>query len=113
MTVFKSKWADWEPETLSQRTDRTDKRASGSFVSTSPTRIRGQNVDSDQDEIAPDTLTPLTDRTDKRGDEDQDAFEERAAILEFDGGFSREEAERRAAVELSHMRDRSNPEVVR
>ena len=27
---------------------------------------------------------------------DQEAFEERAAILEFDAGFSREEAERRA-----------------
>ena len=32
------------------------------------------------------------------GDE-QEAFEERAAILQFDGELSREEAERRAAVE--------------
>jgi hypothetical protein len=35
---------------------------------------------------------------------DLDAFEERAAILEFDGGFSRDEAERRAARELGYVR---------
>jgi hypothetical protein len=29
----------------------------------------------------------------------QEAFEERAAILQYDGEFTREEAERRAAVE--------------
>ena len=32
---------------------------------------------------------------------DQDAFEERAAILEFDAGFSRDEAERRARAMLT------------
>ena len=30
---------------------------------------------------------------------DREAFEERAAILEFDGGLTREEAERRAMIE--------------
>lgn len=34
-------------------------------------------------------------------DFDQDAFEERAAILEYDAGFSREEAERRALALMS------------
>ena len=99
MTAFKSKWADWEPETPSQRTDKTDKRASVSSVSTSPTHIQGTNVDSGRDETTPDALTYGTDKTDKRGDGHRDAFEERAAILQFDGGFSREEAERRAAVD--------------
>ena len=34
-------------------------------------------------------------------DFDQDAFEERAAILEYDAGFSRDEAERRALTLMS------------
>jgi len=34
-------------------------------------------------------------------DFDQDAFEERAAILEFEAGFSRDEAERRALALMS------------
>lgn len=33
-----------------------------------------------------------------------DLFEERAAILEYDGGWSREEAERRAREEIASMR---------
>ena len=33
-------------------------------------------------------------------EDEQEFFEERAAILEFDGGFSREEAEKRAMEEL-------------
>lgn len=32
------------------------------------------------------------------------AFEERAAILEYDGGFPREEAERRARIEIEARR---------
>ena len=35
---------------------------------------------------------------------DPDAFEERAAILEFEAGFSREEAERRAAAMVGARR---------
>ena len=100
MTVFKSKWADWEPKTPTPRTDKTAKRASVSFVSSSPTRIRGQKFNSDREENTPDALTPRTDKTDRRGDGDLDAFEERAGILQFDGEFTREEAERRAAAEL-------------
>ena len=41
-------------------------------------------------ELAPEPLPPLVPAF------DQDAFEERAAILEYDAGFSRDEAERRA-----------------
>ena len=33
-------------------------------------------------------------------EDDKEFFEERAAILEFDGGFSRQEAERMAMEEL-------------
>ena len=101
MTAFKSKWADWEPETPSQRSDKSDKRASGTFGTSSPTRIRGQNVNSDRGKDAPDTLTPRSAKSDRRGDGDQGAFEERAAILQFDGEFTREEAERRATVDLT------------
>ena len=35
---------------------------------------------------------------------DDDEFEERAAIIEYEGGYSREEAERRARAELARAR---------
>ena len=41
---------------------------------------------------------------------DQGEFDERAAILEFDGGHSRAEAERLARLELAEMRDRTDGE---
>ena len=100
MTAFKSKWADWEPDTLSQRSAKSDKRASGTLGTSSPKRIRGKNVGHGQDEAISDTLTPRSAKSDKRGDGDQDDFEERAAILQFDGEFTREEAERQAAGEV-------------
>ena len=100
MTAFKSKWADWEPDTLSQRSAKSDKRASGTLGTSSPKRISEKNVGPDLDVTPPDAPTPRSAKSDKRGDGDQFAFEERAAILQFDGGFSREEAERRAAVEV-------------
>lgn len=37
----------------------------------------------------------------------RDAFEERAAILEYDGGFSRSEAERLARIEIEALRKTS------
>ena len=46
-------------------------------------------------ELAPEPLPPLVPAF------DQDAFEERAAILEFEAGFSRDEAERRALALMS------------
>ncbi len=46
-------------------------------------------------ELAPEPLPPLVPAF------DQDAFEERAAILEYDAGFSRDEAERRALALMS------------
>ncbi len=46
-------------------------------------------------ELAPEPLPPLVPAF------DQDAFEERAAILEYDAGFSREVAERRALALMS------------
>ena len=46
-------------------------------------------------ELAPEPLPPLVPAL------DQDAFEERAAILEFEAGFSRDEAERRALALMS------------
>ena len=46
-------------------------------------------------ELAPEPLPPLVPAF------DQDAFEERAAILEFEAGFSRDEAERRALTLMS------------
>ena len=46
-------------------------------------------------ELAPEPLPPLVPAFDR------DAFEERAAILEFEAGFSREEAERRALTLMS------------
>ena len=46
-------------------------------------------------ELAPEPLPPLVPAF------DQDAFEERAAILEFEAGFSRDEAERRARAMLA------------
>ena len=102
MTAFKSKWADWEPDTLSQRTDKTDKRTSVSFVSTSPTQIQGKIVDSDREGITPDASTQRTDRTDKwserdvaaaGGGDEQEVSEERAAIIEYDADVPREWAE--------------------
>lgn len=46
--------------------------------------------------------------TDHRHSPDDDEFQERAAILEFDGGYSRSEAERRAQMELIELfEDRS------
>ena len=55
------------------------------------------------------TVTPVTPATPEnwalrhaeRSQDLLDAFEERAAILEFDGGLSRSEAERRARLEVS------------
>ena len=38
---------------------------------------------------------------------DDDKFKERAAILEYDGGYARAEAERRALAELTGRRDKS------
>jgi hypothetical protein len=38
---------------------------------------------------------------------DDDEFEERAAIREFDGGYLRTEAERLARAELAGLRDKS------
>ena len=38
-------------------------------------------------------------------DDDREYFEERAAILEYDAGFSREAADRRVREELSRRRE--------
>ena len=43
---------------------------------------------------------------------DQDAFEERAAILEFEAGFSRDEAERRAMALMTPVVDPAAPPMV-
>ncbi len=39
MSVFQPRWQDWEPKGPAHATDKTDKRASVSFVSTTPIRI--------------------------------------------------------------------------
>lgn len=44
---------------------------------------------------------------DRKALSDDDNFRERAAILEFDGGYPRAEAGRRARVELAGRRDKS------
>ncbi len=44
---------------------------------------------------------------DRKARSDDDNFQERAAILEFDGGYPRAEAGRRARVELAGRRDKS------
>ena len=43
----------------------------------------------------------------KRRPDDDDEFGERAGIIEFDGGYSRAEAEQRAHAELTGRRDKS------
>ena len=43
---------------------------------------------------------------------DQEAFEERAAILEFEAGFSRDEAERRAMALMTPVVDPAAPPMV-
>jgi hypothetical protein len=54
-------------------------------------------------------ITPVTPQNDNVWDENdwQMAFEERAAILEYDGGHSRQEAERLARDEINIMRTNS------
>ncbi|WP_234052692.1 MULTISPECIES: hypothetical protein [unclassified Xanthobacter] len=54
-------------------------------------------------------VTLVTPENDDAGDEARwrDAFEERAAILEYDGGFSRSEAERLARIEIEALRKTS------
>ncbi len=39
MTAFRSRWDEWAPKVPTPRTDKTDKRASVSFVSASPRHI--------------------------------------------------------------------------
>jgi len=108
MTVFQPKWRNWAPETPIQRTDSTDKSPSVSFVSASHRRFHGKTGDTgsapnhpDIEENSHKTRYPRTDKADRSPDtvipatdDAQEAFEERAAILEFDGEYSREEAER-------------------
>ena len=73
MTEFKPKWCDWEVETPNHGTDKTDKRASVSFVSSLPGHIQGKNDGAgggvggrDPEKKTPETSKLRTDKTDKR-----------------------------------------------
>jgi hypothetical protein len=44
---------------------------------------------------------------DREAPPDDEEFQERAAILEYDGGYPRAEVERRALAELTARRDKS------
>ncbi len=71
MPTFQSRWLDWEPpQTLIQRTDRTDKSPSVSIVSASPKRVEGESASVDHPSAEPGCIqkTPpkaLIQRTDK------------------------------------------------
>ena len=121
MTAFQSRWLEWSPpadspkitlETPTQRTDKTDKSPSVSFVSASPRCSEGDfhandaaNRHKPRPALSPVPLTALYPVP--PGDEwladgwyalrqNPDDFEERAAILEYCGEMPREEAERLA-----------------
>lgn len=55
-----------------------------------------QGVRAGKPEPHPPDLSQLSQLSQPFGDTEREAFEERAAIMEYDGGLSREEAERRA-----------------
>lgn len=77
--AFKSKWSDWNLKTPSQRTDSADSLQSVSTVGS-------LNRHSDPEFLSVDSLT----------EDQRERFEERAAIMEFDGGLSRQDAEQSA-----------------
>ncbi len=104
--AFESQWADWQPKGPTQRTDKTDKSPSVSFVSESPRHISPL----DREETPQKGLRTLTDKADKRCLVDiaacppepasgaaaqnwRDWYEERAAIAEHDRDLPRAEAE--------------------
>ena len=73
MTAFKSRWDDWTPKEPPPRTDKTDRRAFVSSVSSSPRPFTGENDHSDPERDTFPSMkgsqkAPLsrTDKTDKR-----------------------------------------------
>ncbi len=60
--AFESQWADWQPKGPTQRTDKTDKSPSVSFVSESPRRI----LPLEEGKTLSEGLRARTDKTDKR-----------------------------------------------
>lgn len=69
-------------------------------------------ADSDLVTVEDGTFEAVTDGT-GTGDFDHEAFEERAAIMEFDGGLTREDAERIACIALGPQRLSASSEVQR
>ena len=112
MSAFESKWADWQPKGPTQRTDKTDRRAFVSFVSASPRRSEGEFSTSSASilhqprpalsPVALTTLYPVPASDEWLADQwyslrqkpDPDDFEERVAIMQYDGALSRDEAEK-------------------
>ena len=72
MTAFRSRWDDWTPKVPTPRTDKTDRRAFVSSVSSSPRPFSGEIAPSDHKigispsiEGSQKAPSPLTDKTDK------------------------------------------------
>jgi hypothetical protein len=124
MIAFRSQWLEWEPttgppkntlETPNQRTDKTDKSPSVSFVSASPRRSEGEFNENGVANLSRPALPPASlvelypvapsdewladgfyQMRNRARLPDPDDFEERVAIMEYDGELSREQAERLA-----------------
>lgn len=93
MTSFESQWDSWTPKTPVRRTDITDKSPSVSNVSPSDRDIPAKTgLTTPLGQVAASKLPPAN----LDADDWRDFFDEHAAILEHDGGLSREQAERLA-----------------
>ena len=67
----------------------------------------------DDEPAPPDPDPEMTDEEPALSELEREAFEERAAIMEYDGGLSRAEAESRAMAEVIRFRVRRLEEAVR